>query len=165
MVAHSALTGSNLHEPKGVAAASAGYVYVANGSGSGTWKKVTTSEVNTASIFNLNKSYLTCDFVDVSTAEDIYLVIPYAGTLVKVWTVLQGVITGADSVITVRDNGGNSAGTITVAYTGSAAGDVDSLTPESNNTFTAGQKLKLSNDGGSTGAARLFVTLEFTVTG
>lgn len=37
-VNHSSLTDPYLHEPKGVAAASSGNVYVANGSGSGTWK-------------------------------------------------------------------------------------------------------------------------------
>lgn len=36
-VAHASLTGANLHEPKGVASASANTVYVANGSGSGSW--------------------------------------------------------------------------------------------------------------------------------
>lgn len=36
-VLHSALTGANLHEPKGCAAATSGYVYVANGAGSGSW--------------------------------------------------------------------------------------------------------------------------------
>lgn len=36
-VAHSTLTGSNLHEPRGADTAAAGEVYVANGSGSGAW--------------------------------------------------------------------------------------------------------------------------------
>jgi len=36
-VQHSALTDPNLHEPKGVSTAAAGKVYVANGSGSGSW--------------------------------------------------------------------------------------------------------------------------------
>lgn len=36
-VAHSTLTGANLHEPKGVAAATSGYVYAADGAGSGSW--------------------------------------------------------------------------------------------------------------------------------
>lgn len=39
-VAHSTLTGANLHEPKGVATAPAGTVYVANGSGSGAWGSI-----------------------------------------------------------------------------------------------------------------------------
>lgn len=35
--AHSTLTGSDLHEPKGAASATSGQVYVANGAGSGVW--------------------------------------------------------------------------------------------------------------------------------
>lgn len=41
MPAHRNLTGADLHEPKGVATASAGTVYVANGSGSGSWQELT----------------------------------------------------------------------------------------------------------------------------
>lgn len=37
MAEHNTLTGSQLHEPKGADAASAGTVYVADGAGSGTW--------------------------------------------------------------------------------------------------------------------------------
>lgn len=37
MADHSTLTGAALHEPKGVAVASANQVYVADGSGSGVW--------------------------------------------------------------------------------------------------------------------------------
>lgn len=37
-VSHATLTDPNLHEPKGVAAASADSIYQANGSGSGSWK-------------------------------------------------------------------------------------------------------------------------------
>ena len=39
-VEHSSLTGSALHEPKGVASANSGEAYVANGSGSGTWQPI-----------------------------------------------------------------------------------------------------------------------------
>lgn len=37
MPEHNALTGSQLHEPKGVASASSGTVYVSDGAGSGSW--------------------------------------------------------------------------------------------------------------------------------
>ena len=37
-VQHSALTDPNIHEPKGIAAAASGKVYVSNGSGSGSWQ-------------------------------------------------------------------------------------------------------------------------------
>lgn len=42
-VAHSSLTGAELHEPKGASTALAGTVYVANGSGSGSWSDVGTA--------------------------------------------------------------------------------------------------------------------------
>lgn len=37
MALHKDLTGADLHEPKGVASASSGQVYVADGAGSGSW--------------------------------------------------------------------------------------------------------------------------------
>lgn len=39
MPEHNILTGSELHEPKGVDSATADYVYVSDGSGSGNWKE------------------------------------------------------------------------------------------------------------------------------
>ena len=39
-VEHNALTGASLHEPKGVAAATADTVYVADGAGSGSWTTI-----------------------------------------------------------------------------------------------------------------------------
>lgn len=42
-VAHSTLTGADLHEPKGVASAASGTVYIANGAGSGSWGTVASS--------------------------------------------------------------------------------------------------------------------------
>ena len=55
-----------------------------------------------------------------------------------------------------------SMGTITVAYTSSAAGNVDSLTPSSNHTVTAGSYIKLTTNGASSNTARLYfsVTLD-----
>ena len=45
-VLHANLTGADLHEPKGVASASASQVYKANGSGSGAWGKLTDADMN-----------------------------------------------------------------------------------------------------------------------
>jgi len=42
MPAHSALTGTNLHEPKGVAGEAQGKVYVSDGSNSGSWEYLPT---------------------------------------------------------------------------------------------------------------------------
>lgn len=37
-IQHSAIADPNIHEPKGVSTAAAGTIYIANGSGSGSWK-------------------------------------------------------------------------------------------------------------------------------
>lgn len=42
-VAHSSLTGSDLHEPKGVSTATAGQAYIADGAGSGAWTDIVTA--------------------------------------------------------------------------------------------------------------------------
>lgn len=163
-VEHKDLTEANLHDNKGVSVASDNTVATAS-SGATVWQKITSSNVDTSSIFNVNKAYITLTISDVSTAETIYYYVPFAGTLDTVGTVLGATIATANSTVTVKDNGGNSAGTITVAYSGSAAGDIDTLSPVANNTFTAGQKLSIETDGASSNTAKLFITLAFTVTG
>lgn len=45
-IEHSELPDNLLHEPKGAATAAAGTVYVANGSGSGSFKKLPTTSLN-----------------------------------------------------------------------------------------------------------------------
>lgn len=164
MTAHSTLTGSELHENKGVASASNNTVATASG-GNTVWQKIAANNIDNTSVFNVNKTYLTVELSDVSTAEKVYVYVPFTGTLTKVATVLQGAITGADSTITVRNNAGASAGTLTVSFTGSGAGDVDVLSPASNNTFTSGQVVSIETDGASSTAQKLFVTLSFNITG
>tara|TARA_R110002167_G_scaffold162122_1_gene358515 strand:+ start:359 stop:1144 length:786 start_codon:yes stop_codon:yes gene_type:complete len=44
-IQHKLITGADLHEPKDVAAAAANKVYVANGSGSGTWATLATASI------------------------------------------------------------------------------------------------------------------------
>jgi hypothetical protein len=49
-VEHSVLTGSDLHEPKGVAAAAANRVYISNGAGSGSWTTVPAAAITAAGV-------------------------------------------------------------------------------------------------------------------
>lgn len=165
MPLHDSLVDAELHENKGVAGASANTVATADGAGATVWQKIKSNNIDSTSVFNVNKTQMVVDILDVSTAEKVWVYVPFAGTLTKVGTVLHGAITVADSTLTVKNNAGSSAGTLTVAYTASAAGDIDELTPASNNTFTAGQKLSIETDGASTTAARITVTLYFTITG
>ena len=57
MVLHSTLTGVELHECKGADSASANTVRVSDGSGSGTWQKITIDNINTSSVKNLNSQW------------------------------------------------------------------------------------------------------------
>lgn len=163
-VQHSALTGSDLHESKGADAASANTVNTANGAGGSAWQKVTTDMINTSSIFNVNGFTLTCYIPDLSTASDHYIPVPFGATLTAAYSTLGAAISTANTTLTFKNNGGSTAGTITIAFSGSAAGDVDSTTFSSNNTFTAGQRLKIENDGGGTNTATGYVVLVFTRT-
>ena len=43
---HASVTGSDLHEPKGVAAATTGQVYVGDGTASGKWTNIATAVKN-----------------------------------------------------------------------------------------------------------------------
>lgn len=92
---------------------------------------------------------------DVGTAETI--VIPVTdhmeGQLLRVTTALGAAISGADSKVIVSKNGSVlTGGTITVAYTSSAAGDTDYAT--FGNVFVkAGDYITIANGGESTGAA------------
>jgi hypothetical protein len=145
MPLHSALTGTDLHEPKGVAAAATGKVYLSNGAGSGSWvvPPFTVSGV----------------IDDVSTASTIYLPIPYAGTVTKVVTVLAGSLTTANATVTVRNAAAASMGTLTITQSGSAAGDIDVLNPVSNNTVTNDSRISVETDGASDTTRKLFVTV------
>ena len=144
-VNHNTLTDPYLHEPKGVASAASGKVYVANGAGSGAWtaKETLVGETLAGYIDN------------ISAVSTVYVPIPFAGTISKVVTVLEASIASADSTITVKNSAAASMGTITVAYSGSAAGDIDTLLPSSNNTVTADSFITIASDGGSTNTAAL----------
>ena len=151
--AHSTLTGADLHEPKGVASANADEIYIANGAGSGTWTAAD------------NSIYLTLELDDISTASSTWLPSPCTGTIASIQTILHGAISASDATITAEINGTLvTDSSITVAQSGSAAGDVDSSTPSAANTLAVGDKIEVITDGGSTTAARLTIVLTVTPT-
>lgn len=142
------------HEPKGAGSALANSVYVFDGAGSGS----------ATVINNLNKIYLTYKFENISTASSQWIVCPLAGNIISIRTVLHGAITGGDAVLSFEIAGtAVTDGNITIAQSGSAAGDVDSSTPSSANTLTAGQAIEIISDGGSTNNVDVTITFEIDV--
>lgn len=113
---------------------------------------------------SLKKIYLTTQIEDISTAGQTYVVSPVAGTISKIYSVLNGAITTADSILIAKINGTTVTGSnITVSYTGSAAGDVDSSTPTALNTINAGEAIEIETDGGSNTNTKVIITIEITL--
>lgn len=102
---------------------------------------------------------------DISTTETLYLMLPKC-TVTKIWSVLSGAIADVNATITAyRIGTALTNGVITIDYSGSGAGDIDSCTPTANNDFDGStQYLKLVGGGESTNAVPVLVTVEFTMT-
>ena len=88
---------------------------------------------------------------DISTAGSVWVVSPYAGTVVGIQTVIDGAIVTASAVLDPQIGGTSiTGGGITIVVSGSAAGIVDTATPSAANTVTANQAIEIATDGGST---------------
>lgn len=164
MALHKDLTGTDLHEPKGAAAASANTVYVADGAGSGTWSQVPSSAIG-SSVKNINKMQLLVRVEDLVNAAVVVVPIVQNCTLTNATSTITAAFTGADAVLTLSRAGASTIGTITIDDTGSGEGIIDTITAPANNTFTAPTYLKIASDGGpSGGTSDAYVLLEFTLT-
>ena len=108
----------------------------------------------------LNDYFLTGTIDDVSTAFTSRVAVPDGGRVIKITTVLGGTISGANAGITAKINGtAITGGTITVAYSGSAAGDVDSCEPTAANTCSEDDYIGIATDGASTNTHSLHYTI------
>lgn len=163
-VEHSAQTGANLHEPKRAGAAAANTVDVYNGAGSGSAQLLGPASMAT-SMKNVNINILTYRFENISAGTSQWIVVPFAGDVQKIWSVLHGVITGGGAVFTFKIATvliTNSS--LTIANGSSAAGDVDSSVPTGAKTLTAGQPIEIISNGGSTNDVDATFTFEIDVT-
>lgn len=164
MALHKDLTGTDLHESKGVAAAAANTLYVADGLGSGTWKKLTNSTLDLTSVQSPNTYRLTGVITDVSAPSAILIPVPVNSTFVSARLVLGGAITVADSVVSFTRNDGSSFGsTVTITQAASAEGTGFTFTATLNQTITGPGYIKIATDGASTTTQPLYVTVTLTV--
>jgi len=117
----------------------------------------------TVSAAGAAKHYIVGKVTDISTSGSTFVVCPIAGTISKIYSTINNAITVGDAALTFELAGvAVTGGAITVAYDGSAAGDVDSATPTAANTVTAGQAIEMISDGGSTDACECHITFEIT---
>ena len=134
MTEHVDIADGERHEPKGAAAATVGEVWSSDGAESGSFKQPTVA--------------LTVNLPDISTAKSVWVVAPFAGVIESIYSVIDGAITTTNCGLTAEIGGVlvTSSG-ITIAFSGSAAGDVDSSTPSALNVVTAGQAIEIISDG------------------
>jgi hypothetical protein len=97
---------------------------------------------------------------DLSTASSAYIVAPFRGRLKRAWTVITNAVTTANATVLVKvhrinssgiTQTGTTVGTITVATSGSAAGDVDSIEigyKGTDNFVNEGDLISFVTDGG-----------------
>jgi hypothetical protein len=73
---------------------------------------------------------------------------PFAGRVVKIWSVTEGVLTTGDATLTGKiDGAAITTGVITITQAGSAAGDKDSCVPTAANVVPAGGEVSLTVGG------------------
>ena len=153
MTDHKAITDAELHEVKGAAGAASGTVPVSNGAGAAPFGVAP------------HRYAIEVTIPDISTASTQYIGIPYAGDILKITTAIDGTIATADADITAKINTvAVTDGVVTVAFSGSAAGDIDTATPTAANAVVEGDLLTIETDGASTNAVTCNVTVMIEVT-
>lgn len=110
-----------------------------------------------------NYYYLTEDIADISAEATYYQAIPYAGTVSKIYSIMDGTL-GGDGTITCAIGGtGITNGVLTLSTSDDAAGVMDSATPTAANTVTAGGELHCAVTGfGSGGTPRVHLVFQIT---
>lgn len=162
MPEHNTLTGSALHQPKGIDSAGtsdSGKVLTPSASvaGTGVLRRLIESEIDQ------KVCYVTVAYENIDSVGDIYIPMGFAGTVTKVTSAINGALGTSDTILTVKINGtAMTGGTLLITSSGSAAGDVDSCTPTALNVFTEGQYIQVTSDTAGTGSVTS--TLMFTIT-
>lgn len=147
VIEHVNIADGERHEPKGADGALANQVYVADGAQSGDWRYQT--------------AVLNVRIPDISAGpSSVWVVSPIAGEIETIYTVIDGAIITGNAIITAELGGTLVTGSaVTIDFSGSAAGDVDSSTPSALKTVTAGQAIEIITDGGSTNVVPAEVTI------
>jgi hydrogenase maturation factor HypE len=108
----------------------------------------------------LNDYFLTARLADVSAASSVNLSVPDDGKIVKIISVLGGAITTANAAVTTSINGTTvTGGGFTVAFTSSAAGDIDTAEPTAANNVKEGDFITITSDGGSSTSQPIDITV------
>jgi hypothetical protein len=117
---------------------------------------------------DLRVYFLTVTIEDVSTAREYFIAVPEDGEVIEIFTCIGGTIATADETITCSIGGtAITGGALTIAYSGSAAGDIDRVYPTAANRVVAGHStygyLSAATAGDSTNAATYPCVVTFVI--
>ena len=113
-----------------------------------------------------NYAYIQMTMEDCSAAGSVaWAPCPVAGTVVLIQTIIDSALITADAVLTPQINTvAVTGGGITIAYSGSAVGDVDSSTPTAANTVAVGDSLEVSTNNASANVCIVQIIWKIRVT-
>lgn len=110
-----------------------------------------------------NKHYVSIEVADVHGSATYHGIAPVAGTITKMWSVINGALTTADATLTGKIAGTPiTGGAIDVVQAGSAAGQVNTATPSAANTVAAGQDISITVSGTEASDVAAKVIFEIT---
>lgn len=154
MTLHKDLAGADLHEPKGIAAATSGQVYIANGSGTGAWTS------KNADVINTNVYTLDLVHTDIaSTTEKLYFYVATKSKILNLVCIVNAVV-DANTVLTVYNVGVLMADSLTLTAAGSAIGTKFTSSTFAANTIVAGSVVEVRSDGAATGVSKATIALQ-----
>ena len=113
---------------------------------------------------SLTKVYLPVDITNISSAAVVYLPCPVAGTISKITTIINGAIATANAILTGKIGSTTiTGGAVTIPFSGSAAGQVNSTTPTALNTVAVGNNINFTANNASTNTVRATIVVEITL--
>ena len=107
----------------------------------------------------LNDYFITAKITDISTSGSTFVPVPDTGKVIKIITTIKNAISSSNAALTWEIGGvamTNSA--ITVAQSGSAAGDVDTAVPTGANDVLEDGTIEMISSGASSTACECVVT-------
>jgi len=138
--------------------------YVVQADATGDNKIVLGGTVETGGGQEPKSVILNVSLADVSTSSTVYIASPIAGTIEKIYTVIDGAIATADAVLTASIGAAAiTGGVVTIANAGSAAGDVDVATPTAANVVAVGDQINIATNGASTNTVVANISILITL--